>query len=176
MPVPSDILEEKQQWKDTDLVLSECAAMTKGLTAEDFAGLTPETAKTTGQKLYVGYGITGVRGQAEAGFPAVKNIGLPTLEAALAAGKTWNEAGCAALLSMLAQTVDTNMIHRGGMETTREIMDLLQGILAEEPYPSRETLENLDRLFVQKNLSPGGTADLLALVYFLHFLKEEGHE
>ena len=55
-------------------------------------------------------------------------------------------------------------------------MDLLQGILAEEPYPSRETLESLDRLFVQKNLSPGGTADLLALVYFLHFLKEEGHE
>lgn len=167
---------EKNQWKDTELVLSECAAMTKDLTAGDFAGLTPETAKTTGQKLYVRYGITGVRGQAEAGFPAVKNIGLPTLEAALAAGKTWNEAGCAALLSMLAQTVDTNMIHRGGMETTQEIMDLLQGILAEEPYPSRETLENLDRLFVQKNLSPGGTADLLALVYFLHFLKEEAHE
>lgn len=61
--------------------------MAKGIVSEDYRGLTPETAKTAGQKLYILHGITGVRGQAEAGFPAVREVGLPTLEAALAAGK-----------------------------------------------------------------------------------------
>jgi len=32
-------------------------------------------------------------------------------------------------------------------------------------------IEQLDQEFIQKNLSPGGSADLLAVTYFLHFLK-----
>ena len=150
--------------------------MTKGLVSKDYVNLTPETAKTAGQKLYLQYGITGVRGQAEAGFPAVLNVGLPKLEAALAAGKSINEAGCAALLAMLANTVDTNMIHRGGYELAKETAEEISALLEKEPFPSKETIETLNEEFVQKNLSPGGTADLLTMVYMLHFLKEEPHE
>ena len=167
---------EREQWSRPERVLSECAAMTRGIVSHDYANLTPETAKTAGQKLYIQYGITGVRGQAEAGFPAVGNIGLPKLEAALAAGKSINEAGCAALITMLADTVDTNMIHRGGHALAKETSDKLSILLETEPFPSRETLEVLDQEFIQKNLSPGGMADLLALAYMLHFLKEEPHE
>ena len=167
---------EREQWCSPGAVLAECAAITKGLVSEDYVNLTPETAKTAGQKLYLQYGITGVRGQAEAGFPAVRNVGLPKLEAALAAGKSINEAGCAALLAMLANTVDTNMIHRGGYELAKETAEEISALLEKEPFPSKETMEALNEEFVQKNLSPGGTADLLALVYMLHFLKEEPHE
>lgn len=164
---------ERERWNDPERVLSECAAMTKGLVSHDYANLTPETAKTAGQKLYLQYGITGVRGQAEAGFPAVLTVGLPKLEAALSQGKSINDAGCAALLAMLAQTVDTNMIHRGSYARQQEIMKQLSDLLEKEPFPSREALEELDRAFIRENLSPGGTADLLAMVYLLHFLKEE---
>ena len=164
---------ERSQWRDPNRVLAECAAMTQGLVSRDYATLTPEAAKTAGQKLYLQYGITGVRGQAEGGFPAVLNIGLPKLEAGLAAGKSINESGRAALLSMLADTVDTNMIHRGGYELAKETSERLKTLLEQEPFPSEETLEALDEEFVRNNLSPGGTADLLAMVYMLHFLKEE---
>lgn len=164
---------EREQWADPERVLSECAAMTAGLVGRDYAGLTPETAKTAGQKLYLQYGITGVRGQAEAGFPAVLKVGLPKLEAGLSLGKSINEAGCAALLAMLAQTLDTNMIHRGSLEIQQEIMEKLSKLLETEPFPSQKTLERLDEEFVRRNLSPGGTADLLALTFLLHFLKEE---
>ena len=167
---------EREQWGNPDAVLAECAAMTKGLVSKDYVNLTPETAKTAGQKLYLQYGITGVRGQAEAGFPAVLNVGLPKLEAALAAGKSINEAGCAALLAMLANTVDTNMIHRGGYELAKDTAEKLRILLEKELFPSKETLEKLDAEFIRDNLSPGGTADLLAMVYMLHFLKEEPHE
>ena len=164
---------EREQWGNPELVLRQCAAMTKGIVTRDYAGLTMETAKTAGQKLYLQYGITGVRGQAEAGFPAVLNIGLPKLEAGLAQGKTINDSGCAALIAMLAETVDTNMIHRGNYETQQKCAKKLSALLENEPFPSEETLEALDKEFIQKNLSPGGTADLLAMVYMLHFLKEE---
>ena len=167
---------ERRQWSDPNAILAECAAMTEGLVSQDYVNLTPETAKTAGQKLYLQYGITGVRGQAEAGFPVVLKVGLPKLEAALAAGKSINEAGCAALLAMLADTVDTNMIHRGGYEQAKETSENLKNLLGKEPFPSKETLESLDGEFIRRNLSPGGTADLLALVYLLHFLKEEPHE
>ena len=166
----------REQWGSPGAVLAECAAMTEGLVSKDYVNLTPETAKTAGQKLYLQYGITGVRGQAEAGFPAVLNVGLPKLEAALAAGKSINEAGCAALLAMLANTVDTNMIHRGGYELAKETAEEISALLEKEPFPSKETIETLNEEFVQKNLSPGGTADLLTMVYMLHFLKEEPHE
>ena len=167
---------ERESWRNPETVLAECAAMTKGLVSKDYVNLTPETVKTAGQKLYLQYGITGVRGQAEAGFPAVLNVGLPKLEAALAAGKSINEAGCAALLAMLANTVDTNMIHRGGYELAKETAEEISVLLEKEPFPSKETIETLNEEFVQKNLSPGGTADLLTMVYMLHFLKEEPHE
>lgn len=167
---------ERESWRNPETVLAECAAMTKGLVSKDYVNLTPETVKTAGQKLYLQYGITGVRGQAEAGFPAVLNVGLPKLEAALAAGKSINEAGCAALLAMLANTVDTNMIHRGGYELAKETAEEISALLEKEPFPSKETIETLNEEFVQKNLSPGGTADLLTMVYMLHFLKEEPHE
>lgn len=164
---------EREQWRDSERVLSECAAMTRGIVSRDYAGLTLETAKTAGQRLYLQYGITGVRGQAEEGFPVVLQVGLPKLEAGLAQGKSINDAGCAALIAMLADTVDTNMIHRGSYEIQQECARNLAALLEKEPFPSKETLEVLDKEFIQKNLSPGGTADLLALVYMLHFLKEE---
>ena len=167
---------ERQAWGDPVRVLSECAAMTRGLTAQDFAGLTPETARTAGQKLYLRYGITGVRGQAEAGFPAVGKVGLPKLEAALSQGKSINEAGCAALVAMLADTVDTNMIHRGGYEQAKAASGQAKALLEREPFPGAEALEEMNQAFVEKNLSPGGTADLLAMTLMLHFLKEEAHE
>ena len=107
---------------------------------------------------------------------AVIGAGHAGVEAALAAGKSIDEAGCAALLAMLADTVDTNMIHRGGYELAKKTAKEIEDLLANEPFPAKETLEKLDAEFIRDNLSPGGTADLLALVYLLHFLKEEPHE
>ena len=167
---------ERQQWGDPDRILAECAAMAKGIVSRDYEGLTPENAQTPGQKFYLQYGVTGVRGQAEAGFPAVRGAGLPKLEAALTAGKNINEAGCAALLAMLAHTADTNMLHRGGPTGMQEASEKVRALLEKEPFPSRASLEALDAWFIRKNLSPGGTADLLALTYFLHFLKETDNE
>ena len=146
--------------------------MCAGLCRQDLATLTPENAVTAGQKLYLRQGITGIRGQAEAGYPALLEVGLPVLETGLSQGLDLNDAGCAALLHLLCAVTDTNMIARSDLDTARAVTERVGAILAETPYPSREVTEQLDREFIEKNLSPGGAADLLAATYFLHFLQE----
>ena len=146
----------------------EVAAMTEGIVTRELAGISEGSAATAGQRIYLRYGISGVRGEAEQGFPTVLNIGLPILTR----GLDLNDSGCAALLAMLAHSEDTNLIHRGGWEIQLQLKDRLQHLLQENPYPTFETLSQLDEEFIQKNLSPGGSADLLAACYFLQQLEQ----
>ncbi len=156
--------------RQPEVLLSEVKAMTEGLTARDLAEVTALNAATAGQRLFAQHGITGVRGQAEQGFPAVLQVGLPVLEQGLQQGLSLNDAGCAALLHILAATDDTNMVSRSNMATAKAVAAELGALLAQTPYPDQETLLALDRTFIEQNLSPGGSADLLAATYFLHLL------
>lgn len=158
--------------REPESLLREVAAMTAGLCGRDFAGITEKTAATTGEKLYAKYGITGIRGQAEAGYPALLEIGLPVLEKGLADGLELNDAGCATLLHLMCAVTDTNMIARSDMATAKAITGQVAALLAEDPYPDEAALAQLDEEFIRKNLSPGGAADLLAATYFLYFLQQ----
>lgn len=159
--------------REPAVLLHEAAAIVAGLCERDFAGINAENATTAGGRLYAAHGITGIRGQAEAGFPAIAQAGLPALENGLEKGLSWNDAGCATLLHLLCATEDTNMIARSDLATFRAAQAQIAGILAKAPYPSQDILEQLDAQFIEQNLSPGGTADLLAATCFLHFWKEE---
>ena len=147
-------------------VLAECARMTAGITGRDFAGITSENAKTIGERLFALCGITGIRGEAEAGFPAVREAGLPYYRQALQSGMNENDAACTALLVILCHTTDTCLIKRGGVSRAAEITAMIRGMLSSDAV-SCDVLTDLDRLFVSENLSPGGSADLLSLTIFL---------
>ena len=163
---------EREHWNKPELILRQISEMTAGTVQHELAGLTQDTAVTAGQRFYLQYGVTGVRGQAENGFPSVLEYGLPTLENGLALGKSMDESGASAMLALLAHTTDTNMISRGGIDLQREKMEQLLHLLDSDPFPDMNTVKVLDQDYIQKNLSPGGSADLLALCYLLHFLKE----
>ena len=154
---------ERERWQEPEAVLNMCAAMTAGLVARDFAGVTPDNAVTAGEKLYAHHGITGIRGQMEAGLPAVRSHGFPTLEARLELGASEDDAGTAALLALIASTEDTNLLTRGGLEGSRWVAEMVRN--------NQDPLE-LDECFIQRNLSPGGCADLLAVCWLLHFLRK----
>lgn len=154
-----------------EAICRESAAMTAGLVARELGGISLETAATNGQKLYARHGITGIRGQAEAGFPAALHTGLPVLEAGLSQGLSLNDAACAALLHLMCCTEDTNLIVRSNLAAWQAAAQQIRSLLEKAPYPTKGQLEKLDSAFIQKNLSPGGTADLLAVSLFLLFMK-----
>ena len=159
---------DRGQWSDPAAVLEECGRMASGLTARELEGA---DVRTEGQRSFQCYSLRGIRGEAEDGFPAVKKQGLPALERALAEGKTLEEAGCEALLALMAVTEDTALVHRAGRDGWQETQTRAAGLLAQGV--TREGLMQLGREMQEKRYSPGGSADLLSVCYLLHFLKEE---
>lgn len=155
-----------------EAICRECAAMTAGIVSRELTGTPVEQATTNGQKLYAQYGITGIRGQAEAGFPAVLHTGLPMLQESLARGRSLNDAACTALLHLMCVTQDTNLITRANPGRWRATVEQVQTLLRATPCPTEEQLRELDREFIRDNLSPGGSADLLAASLFLLFLSQ----
>ena len=129
-----------------------------------------QTPRTGGEKQYAESGLTGIRGEAAAGFPAVRKCALPALQAALARGESANDAGLYALLALMSRVNDSNILRRRGAESLRgaqlRARDLLkQGF-------SHDDLRRMNDDFVQENISPGGSADLLAAAWFLHLISE----
>ncbi len=158
-----------QQWDDPNALGQQAASMVKGIVRQDYEFM--QQPVTSGEKLFAQYGITGARGQAEAGFPAVFQIGLPVLEEGLQKGCSFNDTLCAVLLHIIATTWDTNLIKRGGMAACGQLQTILHSMLKINPFPSQEILEDLDKAFIKQNLSPGGSADLLSATCFAYFLK-----
>ncbi|WP_025266991.1 triphosphoribosyl-dephospho-CoA synthase CitG [Bibersteinia trehalosi] len=127
----------------------------------------PENAPLThGVKLFQQYGLTGARGEAEAGFPQVRN----TLQM-LGEKPNWHIA----LLYLMQSNPDTNVVHRGGMaglafiqQQAAQLLNGLQHLHNQADFIKQ--LNAFDHQCIQRNLSPGGSADLLALTIFFHFL------
>lgn len=155
--------------KDLDTTLTLCGEMSGQAVREDLEAIRRDGAHTTGQRLYLEQGLEGIRGELAQGLPAVAQIGLPTLRECLSAGESLEEAGRQVLLRLMAQVVDTNLIARGGLEGQRWAMEQAK-VLTDNRIASREEIEELDRGLMERNLSPGGCADLLAITYFLEFL------
>ncbi len=126
-----------------------------------------ESPATHGQRLYRQLGLTGIRGEAAAGFPSLENIALPVLRACREEGNSENDAGVIALLHLMAHVEDTNLYHRGGPEGAAWAKETVRKLL---PRPDIRAVEALDDAFIQRNLSPGGCADLLAAACFLDSL------
>lgn len=152
-------------------VLEEVSAMTHAAMSRELSSMGHTGAVTAGERQYQNYGITGIRGQVAQGLPAVLQVGLPWLHKALDSGKSINDAGVIALLHLIASVTDTNLIARSDLEVQQQISQQIQALLSTCPLPDRTTAQKLDAQFIEKNLSPGGCADLLAISYLLLFLE-----
>lgn len=155
--------------KDLDAALALCGEMSAQAVQEDFEAIRREGAHTVGQRLYLEHGLEGIRGELSRGLPAVAQIGLPTLRRRLEAGDSLEQAGIQVLLALMSQVVDTNLIARGGLEGQQWAMEQAEN-LTQGSAVSQKEAEKLDRALIERNLSPGGCADLLAITYFLEFL------
>ncbi len=147
-----------------------CAEMTGPETADELKKIQESGAETTGERLWTQYGIAGIRGEVASGFLSVRGISLPVFQALLAEGYSLNDAGAIALLYLMANATDTNVISRAGIARQKTLQASLLALLEETPRPKPSVLKALDADFIAENISPGGCADLLAVTFMLHFL------
>lgn len=144
---------------------AQLAAMerTRGLVASGAA-----VALTHGERVFCEHGIPGIRHEAALGFPSVFLVGLPALKAA---GGTSNEAKLDALLAIMEALDDTNVVTRsgiGGLELVKRTAREIRAAAPDPRDPGRhERLAAFNDLCRQRNISPGGAADLLAASLFV---------
>jgi holo-ACP synthase/triphosphoribosyl-dephospho-CoA synthase len=86
----------------------------------------------------------------------------------LSKGADRNQAGAGAFIALVARGTDTNMIRRGGPAIAEKAAERAAELFRRDELPDMQLIEELDKQFIEQNLSPGGCADLLAITYFLN--------
>ncbi|MBQ7217720.1 MAG: triphosphoribosyl-dephospho-CoA synthase CitG [Synergistaceae bacterium] len=154
-----------------DILLKLTKLICSGLCEHDFAQTRTKSPEllTKGERVYLEYGISGVRGEAENGYPIVRNYGLPALRKYLSDGLTLNDALAFTLIHIMAENSDTNIIARHDLNTAKEVMQISHRLIDEGL--TIEKIRALDDEFISRNISPSGSADLLAVTYFLRELE-----
>jgi len=156
-------------------LLVSAAAMGKGsYTIEKIVEVAGETArfpdrycpiiKTNGSRVAVKYGVNGAKGEAQQGFPHIMNLSLPVLKRARTQGMSEDDARLCALLALMAHLDDTCILHRGGAEALSFAKNQAAAVLN---VGNLGKLKNLNDEFTRRNISPGGSADLLAATLLL---------
>jgi triphosphoribosyl-dephospho-CoA synthase len=116
------------------------------------------------------HGLRGANAEAAAGMPVLFDTALPALRQALAAGLPAPAARLQAFFATLAVLDDTNLAHRGGLTGLRWAQAQARAWLvlggAQAPDAVARA-QRMHRAFVQRRLSPGGTADVLAAACWL---------
>jgi triphosphoribosyl-dephospho-CoA synthase len=126
--------------------------------------------RTTGEKLFQAYGLTGIRGEAASGFKTVCRHSLPAFERISAFGGSEDDALHDALLHLLAVNHDTNLVHRGGLAGLAYVQAQARNLIEAGGVLSprfEASMFAFDSDLIKQNLSPGGSADLLAVTWFL---------
>ena len=147
--------------------------MLAGLTEQAFAGLSNKLTLTAGESQFLSYGLTGVRGEAEKGFPTVFDLALPYLKNRKG---TMNDCLLDTLMLIATSIKDTNLIKRAGDITV--LADLQEQVTryfdlgGAKMTAGKAYMYQLDQVFIRQNLSLGGSADLLILTIFLELLTD----
>ncbi len=155
-----------------------CACVSQRWGAAILDGLTPlADASSLSHGLFVArrYGSGGARQEAAAGFPTARESGLQTYRATLARTGDHELAALQTLFKLMATLEDTNLLWRGGRPGLAYAQAAATDFITAGGVMCgnwRERAEAMERDFVSRRLSPGGSADLLGVTLFLAELDE----
>ncbi len=155
--------------------LKLCKTMTYDELQKDFEKMDPDNPRTSGEQLYICYGEKGIRGEVQQGFPSIRLVSLPLLRRLYQEAPDRNAANINVLLALMAAVSDTNILHRSNYEEMRwvqqeaaRVLDL-GGALTES---GMSAVRDMNRVMIDKYISPGGCADLLAVTIFCVLLED----
>jgi len=122
------------------------------------------------------YGARGAREEAQLGFPAVTQLGLPQLKRSRLAGHGEQNARLDALLAIMTTLADTCVLYRAGRPGLQAMQQGARAVLeagGSASLAGRRCLYELDQQLLAMNASPGGAADLLAACLLIDRLEQE---
>ncbi len=126
---------------------------------------------THGRCVAEAHAVSGAREEVALGLPSVFEIALPALQRTLDAGRGGRAARVDAFFALMAHINDTNVYHRGGAAGAHTVRTSARAFLdaGGTAHPGWEQAAlGCHRLFMERRLSPGGAADLLAATWLVH--------
>ncbi|MDH2711623.1 triphosphoribosyl-dephospho-CoA synthase CitG [Klebsiella quasipneumoniae] len=147
----------------------QVARFCRGMVMQELSSASGERL-SKGEMHFLRYGFSGARGEAESGFLTVRTQALPVFNRMMEETGDSNLALLQTLLHLMAWNDDTNLVSRGGLAGLNYVQQEAQrllwqgGVLADGGL---EALRQFDDDLIARHLSPGGSADLLAVTWFL---------
>ncbi len=141
------------------------ARLCKDLIRRDLVGCA--ICKTAGERLFRETKLAGIRDEAQRGYPTVFQQSLPFYKRKL---ELYGEdkALKLTLLFIMSITNDSNIFARGGVAAMRFVKQKSKMLLKSVNVENLDIkLMEFDKEMIGKNLSSGGSADLLCLTWFL---------
>lgn len=167
-------LYQNQKHLKTDDILEIAKKMTRQTMKEEFEKMLQREPVTHGEILFHKYGEKGIRGQAEEGFPIIRDIAYPVLKQQREKQCSFSAANLNVLLSVMCKLVDTNVLTRSDqngllwVQQEAESIVKMGGAATQEGY---QALIQMNQECILRNISPGGAADILAATLFLEQLE-----
>jgi len=150
-------------------VLSEIVSkMTAGICNQE---LGKGEAITYGEKLFKEHGIKGIRGEVESGFQTVLSTAVPVYRSQKL---EQNDLCIQMLFALMTSCEDSNILARHNMDKLIQVKKRAQGFMSSGGIRQKDAytqLKNMDDVFIRERISPGGSADLLAVSIFMAMLE-----
>ncbi len=128
-------------------------------------------AKTYGEKLFQKHGIKGIRGEVESGFQTVLSTAVPIYRSQ----KLEQNALCLQMLfALMTKCEDSNILARHDMHKLNQVRMRASGFMSAggiRQIDAFDQLHDMDKLFIKERVSPGGSADLLAVSIFMAMME-----
>jgi triphosphoribosyl-dephospho-CoA synthase len=112
----------------------------------------------------------------ESGFKTVLDFGLPVIKEYLKEDKCFNDVLVQVLLNLMTKTEDSNVLGRHDMEVLYYVKHCAERALKLGGAFTKEGMQfirMLDKEFIKDNISPGGSADLLAITIMFYYLETD---
>lgn len=166
----SKAIHDKMKFGDIRKIIQ---SMTEGLVSSELKKIDKKKKLTYGEKLYLKYGCEGIRGEVERGIPVVFEHSLGIYESM--EHLNLNDRLVHTLLAIMEKAEDSTILHRHEIETLKYVQKRAGEILKIGGTSTEEgkiSIEDLDKEFTEKKISPGGSADLLAVTVFMSLVKK----
>lgn len=122
---------------------------------------------SSGERFYKLYGNGGIRQEAQNGYPTLFSISLPIFHNHLKFGE--DIALQMSLLALMQNLQDSTLWARGSEDGLNYVQDYTKNFNG-NPQDISKFLKKMDEDLIMRHLSPGGSADLLAMTYLIHGL------
>ena len=112
---------------------------------------------THGDSIYLSHNLKGLRGEALKGLDIVFNIPSFKDEPSISRYHEY-------LINLMSKLDDTTIIHKTNIETLEEVKTTFSNLIKKGGYSSNiELIQNISDDYKKRNISPGGSADLLVV-------------